>query len=72
MTLEEALRGYTVEAAYAEFEEQLKGVIREGRLADFTVISKDITSIPPAEMLSVRVLKTIVGGKVVCEAGRTD
>ncbi len=72
MTLEEALRGYIVEAAYAEFQEQVKGVIEEGRLADFTVISKDITNIPPAEMLSIRALKTIVGGKVVCEAGRTD
>jgi hypothetical protein len=72
MTLEEVLRGYTVEAAYAEFEEAMKGAVEEGRLADFTVISKDITKIPPKEMLSIRVLKTIVGAKVEYEARRTN
>ena len=68
LTLEEALRGYTVEAAYAEFEEGNKGSIEKGKLADLTVISKDITKIPPPEILSVRVLKTFVGGKVVYDA----
>lgn len=68
MTLEEVLRGYTVGAAFAEFEEQMKGVIEEGGLADFTVISKDVTNIPPRERLSIRVLKTFVGGEVVYEA----
>ena len=68
LTLEEALRGYTVEAAYAEFEEKNKGSIERGKLADLTVISKDITKIPPAEILSIRVLKTFVGGKVVYDA----
>jgi hypothetical protein len=68
LTLEEALRGYTVEAAYAEFEEANKGSIEKGKLADLTVISKDITKIPPPEILSIRVLKTFVGGKVVYDA----
>jgi len=68
LTLEEALRGYTVEAAYAEFEESNKGSIEKGKLADFTVIEQDITKIPPPEILSIRVLKTFVGGKVVYDA----
>ena len=71
LTLEEALRGYTVEAAYAEFEENDKGSIEKGKLADLTVISKDITRIPPREILSIRVLKTFVGGKAVYEAETT-
>lgn len=68
LTLEQALRGYTVEGAYAEFEEKDKGSIEKDKLADLTVISKDITKIPPREILSIRVLKTFVGGKAVYEA----
>jgi len=68
LTLEEALRGYTVEAAYAEFEEKDKGSIEKGKLADLTVIAQDITKIPAPEILSIRVLKTFVGGKVVYDA----
>lgn len=68
LTLEEALKGYTVEGAYAEFEENSKGSIEKGKLADLTVISDDITKIPAKEILSIRVLKTYVGGKVVYEA----
>lgn len=68
LTLEEALRGYTVEAAYAEFEEKDKGSIEKGKLADLTVISEDITKIPPRQILSIRVLKTFVGGKAVYDA----
>ncbi|PYT95670.1 MAG: hypothetical protein DMG36_01965 [Acidobacteria bacterium] len=71
LTLEEALRGYTAEAAYAEFQEGNKGSIEKGKLADLTVISKDITKIPPPEILSIRVLKTFVGGKIVYD-GDTD
>ena len=72
LTLEGALRGYTVEAAYAEFEEKDKGSIEKGKLADLTVISKDITRIPPREILSIRVLRTFVGGKAVYEAETTQ
>lgn len=68
LTLEEALRGYTVEAAYAEFEEKDKGSIEKGKLADLTVISQDITKIPTPEILSIHVLKTFVGGKIVYDA----
>jgi predicted amidohydrolase YtcJ len=68
LTIDEALRGYTVEAAYAEFEGSAKGSIETGKLADLTVISKDITKLPPKELLSIRVLKTFVGGKTVYDA----
>jgi len=68
LTLEEALRGYTVEAAYAEFEEQAKGSIEPGKLADFIVISQDIKKLPAKEILAIQVLKTFVGGKLVYDA----
>lgn len=65
LTLEEALKGYTVEGPYAEFEEKTKGSLEPGKLADLTVISTDITKVPATQLLSVRVLKTLIGGKVV-------
>jgi hypothetical protein len=68
MTLDEALRGYTVEAAYSEFEEGVKGSIEIGKLADLVVISKDITRLAPREMLSIGVLKTFVNGELVFDA----
>ncbi|HKE30680.1 MAG TPA: amidohydrolase [Candidatus Angelobacter sp.] len=67
LTLDEALKGYTVEGAYAEFEEKDKGSIEKGKLADVTVISEDITKLSAKEILSIRVLKTFIGGKVVYE-----
>jgi predicted amidohydrolase YtcJ len=67
LTLDEALRGYTLEAAYAEFEENQKGSIEKGKLADLIVISKDITRSSPKDILSIQVLKTFVGGKLVYE-----
>ena len=71
LTLTEALRGYTIEAAYSEFEEQAKGSAEEGKLADLTIIEQDITRLQPKEILSIRVLKTIVGGKVVYDSGQS-
>jgi predicted amidohydrolase YtcJ len=72
MTLEEALRGYTIEAAYAEFEEKQKGSIEVGKLADLIVISADPTKIAPSELLRTSVLKTFVEGKVVYSAKNKD
>jgi predicted amidohydrolase YtcJ len=71
LTLAEALRGYTIEAAYSEFEEQAKGSIEPGKLADLTIIDQDITRLQAKEILSVRVLKTIIGGKVVYDSGQS-
>lgn len=61
----EALRSYTVNAAYAAFEEELKGSLAVGKLADVTVLTRDILTIPDDEIESAKVAYTIVGGKVV-------
>lgn len=65
MTRQQALRSYTLDAAYGAFEEKLKGSIEPGKLADFTVFSKDIMTVPEDEILKTEVTMTIVGGKVV-------
>jgi predicted amidohydrolase YtcJ len=64
MTREEALRSYTIDAAYAAFEEDIKGSLVPGKVADITVLSKDILEAPAAEILDAKVLYTIVGGQV--------
>ncbi|HDL19263.1 MAG TPA: amidohydrolase [Bacteroidetes bacterium] len=63
--LEEAVKAYTSGAAYAEHEEQNKGSIEPGKLADLIVLDLDIFSVPPKEILSAKVDLTMVGGKVV-------
>ena len=67
ITLEEALRAYTSGAAYAEYMEAEKGTIARGMLADLTLIDRDLTNIPPETIRDARILKTIVGGRVVFE-----
>jgi hypothetical protein len=67
MTRVQALRSYTLDAAYGAFEENIKGTIEKGKLADFTVISADIMNVPEMEILKTEVVMTIVGGKVVFE-----
>jgi predicted amidohydrolase YtcJ len=63
ITLEAALRHYTRDAAYAGFMENDAGMLRAGMLADFVVLSEDLFSVPPAELLRVKVLRTVVGGR---------
>ncbi|NOX68480.1 MAG: amidohydrolase [Gammaproteobacteria bacterium] len=65
VTVEQALRAYTYEAAYASFEEEIKGTLRNGMLADFVLLDRVLTDIPPEEIRETRVLRTIVGGRVV-------
>jgi len=65
MTRMEALRSYTVENAYAAFEEKLKGTLEVGKLGDITVLSQDILTVPDDRVLKTEVEYTIVGGKVV-------
>jgi predicted amidohydrolase YtcJ len=67
ISIEEALRAYTQRAAYASFEEDRKGTLTAGRLADFVLLSRDLFSIPPEEIRDVDVEMTVVGGKVVYE-----
>jgi predicted amidohydrolase YtcJ len=64
MTREEALRSYTLSNAYAAFEEKLKGSLEPGRLADITVLSRDILTIPEDQILSTEVVYTIVDGRI--------
>ncbi len=68
ISVEQALKGYTLNGAYASFEENIKGSLESGKLADYVILEKDITKIDPVEIRNVKVLKTVVGGKVVYEA----
>ena len=65
ITVEEAIRGYTINAAWQDGMETVKGSIEVGKVADFCVIDQDILSVDPREIRNIKVLKTIVGGKVV-------
>ena len=64
MSREEALRSYTIQSAYAAFEEDLKGTLKAGKLADITVLSRDILTVPEDEIPSTDVVYTIVGGQI--------
>lgn len=64
MSRMEALRSYTINGAYAAFEEGIKGSLTPGKLADITVLSKDILTVPEEEIPGAEVVYTIVGGKV--------
>lgn len=70
ISVEEALLGYTKDAAFASFEEDIKGTLEPGKLADFVIISEDLTKVDPVLIRDLHVLKTYVGGKKVFE--RTD
>jgi hypothetical protein len=70
MSREEALRSYTMSNAYDAFEESSKGSLKAGKLADVTVLSRDILTIPEDEIPTARVDYTIVGGKVMYERGQ--
>jgi predicted amidohydrolase YtcJ len=65
--VEDALRGYTIDAAFASFEESEKGSITRGKLADFVMIDTDITRAAPAEIPDVNITMTVVGGRVAYE-----
>ncbi len=67
ITVEEALRAYTSGGAYAIFDEKNRGTLERGKLADFVLIDRDITRIPPEEIREARVQMTVVGGRVVYE-----
>jgi len=67
ISVEDALRAYTSGAAYASFEEKIKGTLASDKLADFVLIDKDLTAIPPEEIRNARIMMTVVGGRVVYE-----
>ena len=62
---DEALAMYTINAAYSTKEEDSKGSIEEGKIADLTILSKDPTNIPKDEIASIEIIKTIIGGRIV-------
>jgi predicted amidohydrolase YtcJ len=70
LTVAEAVEAYTLGSAYAEFQEKEKGSITPGKLADMVLLSGDIFSIEPAKIKDMKVLKTIIGGKVVWDMDR--
>ena len=65
LTMQQALAAYTTGSAYAEFAEKQKGTLAPGMFADFVVLDRDLTAIPPEQILGTRVLRTVVGGKTV-------
>jgi predicted amidohydrolase YtcJ len=65
ITVEDALRAYTSGSAYASFEENIKGTLEPNKLADFVLIDRDLTRIPPAEIRDAHIVMTIVGGRIV-------
>lgn len=67
ISVEEAIRTYTLGGAYASFEENIKGSIEVGKLADFVILSHDPTKVDPDTIKDIEVEKTIVGGKVMYE-----
>lgn len=67
ITVAEAVRAYTNGSAYSEFQENVKGSISTGKLADFVILSDDIFTINPNDINKTKVLTTIVGGKIVYE-----
>ncbi|HET6681187.1 MAG TPA: amidohydrolase [Gemmatimonadaceae bacterium] len=65
ITVEEALRAYTAGGAYAAFDEQDRGTIETGKLADFVMIDRDLTRVPIDSLRNARVVLTAVGGRIV-------
>lgn len=68
ITLEEAVRAYTVGSAYAEFQDHVKGSLTPGKLADLVLLDRDIFKTNPAELDQVKVTMTVVDGKIVFAA----
>ncbi len=71
VSVEEALRGYTIDAAYASFSESETGSLTRGKLADFAMIDRDLTRMDPVEIRDTRVEMTVVGGRLVHERAET-
>jgi predicted amidohydrolase YtcJ len=69
LTIQEAIEAYTMGSAYAEFQENEKGSITPGKLADMVLLSDDVLSIDPGKIREVKVLQTWVGGKLTYDGG---
>jgi predicted amidohydrolase YtcJ len=69
ITPEEALRCYTLNGAYASFEEKIKGSIAMGKLADLTILAEDLTQVNPGRIKDIPIMGTMVGGEFRYEKG---
>ena len=65
ISLEEAIKGYTLNAAFTEFAEYLKGSLEEGKLADMVILDQNLFEIPSEKILDTRVIMTILDGKII-------
>ena len=63
MSLDHALRHYTIDAAYAALEKDVKGSLAPGKLADLVVLSQDLLAVPPERIKDTKVLLTVLGGQ---------
>ncbi|HEY8848993.1 MAG TPA: amidohydrolase [Thermoanaerobaculia bacterium] len=68
LTLAEAVRGFTSDAAYAAFEETSRGTIEPGKLADFTIVDGDLYAMPQSDLFKANVRYTVVGGGIVYDS----
>jgi predicted amidohydrolase YtcJ len=64
MTIQEAIKGFTIWAAYGAFQEDVLGSIEVGKYADFTILDKDILESDPKEILTTNPVYTIIAGKI--------
>jgi predicted amidohydrolase YtcJ len=71
ISIRDAIRAYTYNTAYANFEEEIKGSIEVGKFADLTVLSNNLLTIPSKEILNTSVVYTIVNGKIVYQKKQT-
>ncbi|MEO2195048.1 MAG: amidohydrolase family protein, partial [bacterium] len=67
VTVEQALRAYTTGAAYAGFDETRVGALGVGHLADFVMVDRDLLTVAPTDIPTVRVVLTVVGGEIVLD-----
>jgi predicted amidohydrolase YtcJ len=69
VSMEEALSLYTASSAYAEFQEEEKGTLEPGKLADLVVWDRDLLTVPPEQILQAKPALTVVGGRAVYDSG---
>tara|TARA_Y100000389_G_C17284841_1_gene424891 strand:- start:503 stop:859 length:357 start_codon:yes stop_codon:yes gene_type:complete len=67
ISVSDAMRICTVHGAYASFEEDIKGSLEAGKLADFVILEKDPREVNPDEIINIKILKTVLGGRTTFE-----